>query len=282
MAPSRTQQDSGTPVAGPSKERPHKGSRNHPYSNKPRRPTDEDALPGAQKLKSAIRQTKRLLAKDNVAADVRVETERRLKALEADLARAELSRKERHYATKYHKVKFFERQKIMRKINQTKRSISSSRGKEKKNLESVLGGLRVDLNYILVIRHEESLVSLTDNHLSISPKPRNMFHCSPLKSVSPGSTAAPVAASSDDNEERARAREAICLQMKSGELSNEPENELGKLGQQDQQLASSQRRTADVASSSIRVARSATGDVAGDDLFGDDEEAGEQSETSCS
>ena len=94
-------------MAGPSKERPHKRPRNHPYSNKPRRSTHEDALPGVQKLKAALRQTKRLLARDNLAADVRVETERRSKALEADLARAEHSRKERQYATKYHKVKFF-------------------------------------------------------------------------------------------------------------------------------------------------------------------------------
>lgn len=94
-------------MAGPSKERPHKKFRSHPYSNKPRRATHEDALPGVQKLKSALRQTKRLLAKDNLAADVRVETERRLKALDADLARAEQTRKERQYATKYHKVKFF-------------------------------------------------------------------------------------------------------------------------------------------------------------------------------
>lgn len=102
----RAKQDS-TSVAGPSKERPHKKSRNHPYANKPPRSTNQDALPGVQKLKSALRQTIRFLAKDNLAADVRVETERRLKALETDLARAEQSRKERQYATKYHKVKFF-------------------------------------------------------------------------------------------------------------------------------------------------------------------------------
>lgn len=82
------------------------------------------ALPGIQKIKSALRQTRRLLAKvrnfiicvgmgfsyhfqDNLAADVRVETERRLRSLEADLALAQLSKKERTMAVKYHKVKFF-------------------------------------------------------------------------------------------------------------------------------------------------------------------------------
>jgi rRNA-processing protein Efg1 len=43
----------------------------------------------------------------DVAPDVRVETERRLKALEADLARSELAKKERTLAIRYHKVKFF-------------------------------------------------------------------------------------------------------------------------------------------------------------------------------
>ena len=42
---------------------------------------------------------------DNLAADIRVATERRLKSLEDDLALAELARKERNLATKYHKVR---------------------------------------------------------------------------------------------------------------------------------------------------------------------------------
>jgi len=60
-----------------------------------------------QKLKSLLRQTRRLLAKDNLAADVRVGTERRIKSLETDLAKAELAKKERTLAVRYHKVKFF-------------------------------------------------------------------------------------------------------------------------------------------------------------------------------
>lgn len=42
-----------------------------------------------------------------MTADVRVATERKLKALEADLQRAELARRERTLAVRYHKVKFF-------------------------------------------------------------------------------------------------------------------------------------------------------------------------------
>lgn len=44
---------------------------------------------------------------DKLAADVRVETERRLKSLEADLETSERRRKERSLAMRYHKVKFF-------------------------------------------------------------------------------------------------------------------------------------------------------------------------------
>lgn len=48
-----------------------------------------------------------MICQDKLAADVRVETERRLKALEADLAQAELTKKEKALAVRYHKIKFF-------------------------------------------------------------------------------------------------------------------------------------------------------------------------------
>ena len=47
------------------------------------------------------------LPKDTLAADVRVETERRLKALEADIVQAESAKKERSMSVRYHKIKFF-------------------------------------------------------------------------------------------------------------------------------------------------------------------------------
>jgi hypothetical protein len=51
--------------------------------------------------------SKLILSQDNLAADVRVETERRLKSLQADLEHAEAANKERAVAVRYHKVKFF-------------------------------------------------------------------------------------------------------------------------------------------------------------------------------
>ena len=98
---------------------------------------------------------------DNLAADVRVGTERRLRSLQKDLETAEVANKERTLAARYHKVKFFgelapdlithwylnkiietERQKLLRKINQAKKQTPVD--------EDQLFVLRVDLNYVLV------------------------------------------------------------------------------------------------------------------------------------
>jgi hypothetical protein len=47
------------------------------------------------------------MQQEGLGADVRIEAERKLKALEADLVVAETANKERALATRYHKVKFF-------------------------------------------------------------------------------------------------------------------------------------------------------------------------------
>lgn len=141
-------------------------------------PSTVEKAAGVSKLKAQLRQTRRLLAKvssvlnrmsafpaptfqDNLAADVRVETERRLRSLQKDLENAEVANKERTLAVRYHKVKFFgqfipdlithdplnravetERRKLLRKINQVKKQTPAD--------EDRLFALRVDLNYVLV------------------------------------------------------------------------------------------------------------------------------------
>ncbi|KAJ8461991.1 hypothetical protein ONZ51_g11186 [Trametes cubensis] len=129
MGPSRkatTSDPSSSKQQQPSTSTPHKKSSKRPQHKKHPAPPPSapNALPGVQKIKAALRQTRRLLAKDSLAADVRVATERRLKSLEADLAKAEQARLERTMATRYHKIKFFERQKVSRKLAQTKRKLA--------------------------------------------------------------------------------------------------------------------------------------------------------------
>jgi len=157
MAPVRTEKSRKAGESSSGTQHP-KRRRKHPHKDI----TDSSVLPGVQKLKSALRQTRRLLAKDTLAADVRVETERRLKALEADIAQAESARKEKAMSVRYHKVKFFERQKVVRKINQTKRQLSN-KGKStssRKRAESSLYDLRVDLNYVLHYPKSKKYISL--------------------------------------------------------------------------------------------------------------------------
>jgi len=62
--------------------------------------------------------------------------------------------------------------------------------------------------------------------------------------------------------------------MERGELSTEPENELGKIGQENRQLVSG-RRGRDSELPSIK-ALTHTEDVARDDFFGDDDERDSQ------
>ncbi|KAJ3495434.1 hypothetical protein NLJ89_g10623 [Agrocybe chaxingu] len=137
--------------ASSSKTKPQSGPKRKQKHGKQKAVQEEpNAVPGVQKIKAALRQTRRLLAKDKLAADVRVEAERKLIALEGELQLAELAKKERAYAVRYHKIKFFERRKITRKIKQTLKRLDDEESQSaKKKITAELHELRVDLNYIL-------------------------------------------------------------------------------------------------------------------------------------
>ncbi|KAF8058698.1 hypothetical protein FPV67DRAFT_1565511 [Lyophyllum atratum] len=189
----RQGEPSPSSIAGPSKPKP---KRHHPQKE----PVN---VPGVQKIKSALRQTRRLLAKEKLAADVRVETERRLATLEADLAQAEASKKERDIAVRYHKVKFFERQKVVRKLNQTKKRASADASPDSE-LQSALFELRVDLNYILHYPKTKKYISL------FPPEIRE----------DAASSESPIPKSNPNSEE---VRSWIRGRMEAGEISLEPE-----------------------------------------------------------
>jgi rRNA-processing protein Efg1 len=119
MAPVRTKDNAKEGEASTSKRKGKQGPTKKQHHHQPK----ATAIPGKQKIKGALRQARRLLAKvswsqltaarcsrpkqDKLAADKRVETERRIKALEAELEQAEQAEKERAMAVRYHKVKFF-------------------------------------------------------------------------------------------------------------------------------------------------------------------------------
>ncbi|KZO92260.1 hypothetical protein CALVIDRAFT_464550, partial [Calocera viscosa TUFC12733] len=181
----------------------------------PRTSSATPAKPGISKLKSSLRQTKRLLLKPQLDAAVKRDAQRRQKALEQELERALEGEKERQMAQKYHMVKFFERQKVLRALLRAKRalaalSISGSgnaklkdKDKSRKQLEQELQERRVDLNYILVPAADRA------QHY-----PKGKKYLSLLKDADEQGAA-----------QRAQVREWVRGQMGRGAVSGEPEVE---------------------------------------------------------
>ncbi|KAL1719856.1 hypothetical protein EV715DRAFT_198428 [Schizophyllum commune] len=186
----------------------HEG-KGKPYKGKgkgkaPQRAQDgQEKIPGVQKIKSSLRQARRLLQKEKITADVRNNTERRIKALEEELEKAELARKERTLAAKYHKVKFFERQKALRKVQQLKRELAEK--PEDEDLQSRLFERRVDLNYVLHYPKLKKYISLYPPQKSDDAAPQ------------------PPVDTSETDAARAELRDSIRQRMQAGELPAEPE-----------------------------------------------------------
>ncbi|KAF8806619.1 hypothetical protein BYT27DRAFT_7191172 [Phlegmacium glaucopus] len=206
MPASRTHDRSQYAEGSSSKTTPgskHRKSRNNLHSE----PT---STPGVQKVKALLRQTRRLLAKDNLAANVRVETERRQKALEAELGQAEQGKKERALSVRYHKVKFFERQKVTRKLKQTKKCLEKADSShEKETIAANIHELRVDLNYVLHYPRTKKYISL------FPPEVR--------KGAEVDTSVSSSTESQKTIEEREKVREWIREQMEKGGLPTEPD-----------------------------------------------------------
>lgn len=125
---------------------------------------------GISKIKASLRQTKRLLAKENLAPDVRQEAERRLISLEEDLEARQSSEHDRKNAERYHKVRFFERQKLVRQIKKVKKAMAAgTKDGERDSLDAKLHEKRVLLNYVLVSRTVHPMSSLSLALLPAAP-----------------------------------------------------------------------------------------------------------------
>ncbi|GAA6005519.1 hypothetical protein JCM10207_005234 [Rhodosporidiobolus poonsookiae] len=171
------------------------------------------------KLKAQLRQTKRLLARDDLTPDVRTTSERRLVSLEAELAKAEQGNLEKKMVSRYRGVKFFERQKLLRKIKQTKKQLVALPDDEK--LKTALLEARIDLHYVL--RYPK-----LDKYIALFPDGSYVPHF-----ASPSSSSA-AAAPTDAETKRASLRAAIRKQIKQGEIPEEAEGgDLGIEGEED-------------------------------------------------
>ncbi|THG99237.1 hypothetical protein EW026_g3063 [Hermanssonia centrifuga] len=232
-----------------------------PYARKDATNQTPNVVPGVQKIKAALRQTRRLLAKEKLGADVRVATERKQKALEADLVEAERVRKERTLAQRYHKVKFFERQKVTRKLSKIKRQLEeSTEKKERKKLEKVLLELRVDLNYIMHYPKLKKYISLFPPEVR-RQQPEEEDDGSSEKESRKQTV-------EETDAQREEIRKMVRGRMESGELSLEPELE-------DQSARAAKRATDDSIGRSSEAAAGTKGKkgtvvAEKDEFFGED------------
>ncbi|BGP29059.1 18S rRNA maturation protein [Rhodotorula toruloides] len=160
------------------------------------------------KLKAQLRQTKRLLARDDLNPDVRVTSERRLVVLEEELAKAEQSNKEKKMVQRYRGVKFFERQKLLRKIKQAKKQIESLPGNA--DVQKTLLEARIDLYYVL--RYPK-----TEKYIALFPDGTFVPHTSSIPSDA-----------SPSEQKRQTLRQQIRREIEKGDLS--PAAEAGDLG----------------------------------------------------
>ncbi|KAH8926051.1 hypothetical protein BT69DRAFT_1348316 [Atractiella rhizophila] len=158
--------------------------------------------PSISRLKANIRQAKRLLAKEG-DSQAKTQHEANLKALEAELAAAQTAKTAEKNDDVYKGVRFFERQKLIRKIKHTK-------GEEE------LLRLRIDLNYVLNYPSERKYVSLFPSSIYVphpSPLPEVLQHPPPIKCK-------------DSDQVRTWVRAWVQDEMKKGNMSKEPEQNL--------------------------------------------------------
>ena len=123
---------------------------------------------GSAKIKKKIRDIERLLKKDNVPANIRIDNERALKALKVELANKQQDHKTQKIAKKYHMVRFFERKKALRKLKQARKELQNvletGERKDIKKARKVVRHCEIDVAYVVLFPKAEKYISLYPNH----------------------------------------------------------------------------------------------------------------------
>ncbi|KAJ9056165.1 18S rRNA maturation protein [Entomophthora muscae] len=119
--------------------------------------------------KKQLRDAKRLLMQKNLDASVRVETERRIKALELQLVEKIQDIKAIKTSRRYKMVKFFEQKKALRAIHQIEQKLEDADEDDKHSIELELMEANIDLNYILHFPAHEKYISLFVDHGNALP-----------------------------------------------------------------------------------------------------------------
>ncbi|GAA6007218.1 hypothetical protein JCM11491_003048 [Sporobolomyces phaffii] len=204
--------------------------------------SSSSAIPSGSvsKIKAQLRQTKRLLAKDDLNPDVRVTSERRLAALEDELVKAEKGLLEKKMVTKYRGIKFFERQKVLRRIKQAKKQVEQGEASDATKEQLKLA--RLDLYYILRYPKTEKYLALYPEnsyipYTSTPPASSSTGGSSITPSDPSSSTKASKAKAVDSDQKRWELRTEILKKVDGGEWNEESERgDLGIEGEEDVEI----------------------------------------------
>lgn len=172
--------------------------------------------PGVSKLKSQLRQANRLLRKDDLTPTLRETTQQKIAELQAAIENHTTKQKERQNAIRYHRVKFFDRKKVTRRLKKVlgeleQAGLDGQSPEAIRQLETEVKLLRVDLNYV---RHYPKHLK----YVSLCPSGEYKSHkipTSPLPETAPSTK--------DPDSLRSYVRNYIYRLMESGKLSDTPE-----------------------------------------------------------
>ncbi|KAF7194491.1 rRNA-processing protein efg1 [Pseudocercospora fuligena] len=109
-------------------------------------------------LKSQVRSLKRLLERD-LPANVRVEKERALQTVTKELEDAEKAKKKSEIIGRWHKVRFFDRQKAERRLKKARKALEGAAGADAE-LQRQVEDCEVDVNYAMYYPLEVDYVPL--------------------------------------------------------------------------------------------------------------------------
>lgn len=114
-------------------------------------------------LKNQVRNLKRLLERnDGLPATVRVEKERALQTAQHELQEAEKAKKQSNMIGKYHKIRFFDRQKAARRLKSAQKELKACEGdtEERARLQQLVKDREVGVNYAEYFPLDQPYISL--------------------------------------------------------------------------------------------------------------------------
>ncbi|ORY95461.1 hypothetical protein BCR43DRAFT_301806 [Syncephalastrum racemosum] len=124
--------------------------KNDPRHTRAKRPQDKDQLESPGRIKKRMRDLKRMLLKNDITAQAKVDTQRRLRALEHELGERLIDVQEEKNEKYYHKVKHFERKKALRRLKQAEKELADAENDEDKaQLEEAVKECRVNVAYTM-------------------------------------------------------------------------------------------------------------------------------------